>query len=246
MLGIGGGIIFVPLLYLLLPYADIDLAQITYIVIATSIFAAMFGTLSSARKHFYSKNIDMRKALLLGCGSFASSLVAPFFAVQISPFILKIIFAVIFLGVAVKILFEMNGNFPALKKPLNDFLLIVFGLFIGLLPGFAGIGGGILFVPLLVYLFLVDFKKAIGTSSMVMVFTTVTTSIAYAIITPKGTAAPGQIGYVYLLAGIPLGLGSALGALNGAKFVMKTQTLTIKKIFSALLIIIALKIIFNL
>ena len=246
MLGIGGGIIFVPLLYFTLPYTGINSDHLTYIVIATSVFSSTIGTISSAREHFHSKNIDINRALLLGAGSIVSAFFAPLIAINIPQHTLQIIFGIIFLFAAAKIIFETNNSFSILKNPLHNFFLILFGLGIGLLTGFAGIGGGILFVPALAYLFLLDFKKAIGTSSMVTVLTTLTSTVSYSLMTPNGNSIPGQIGYVYLLAGIPLGLGSAFGAINGVKFVMNSSIPTVKKIFSVLLIVIALKIIFDL
>ncbi|MFO7448340.1 MAG: sulfite exporter TauE/SafE family protein [Ignavibacteriaceae bacterium] len=247
MLGIGGGIAFVPLLYLLLPFTDIDPSQISYIVIATSLFAGVFGTLSSAGKHLYSRNIEVRKAVLLGMGSIFSASVSPFLAVNIAQPVLQAVFGSIFLLVTIKMFMDNRGmNYGSLKDPLNDFYLFLFGLIIGAITGLAGIAGGILFVPILVYLFLVDFKKAIGTSALVTVFTTVTSSISYALISPKGFVVPNQIGYIYLISGIPLGLGSALGAISGVKFVLNSAAGTVKKVFLVLLLLVSLKIVFNL
>ena len=247
MLGIGGGIAFIPLLYIILPYTNIDQSQLTYIVIGTSLLAASFGTFSSARKHFFLGNTVPRKGLYLASGSIISAFISPMFAVNLTPHLLHIILAVILVLVAIKMMFENRGytaNF--VNKPIKDFYLFFFGLFIGLVAGFAGIGGGILYVPVLVYLYLLNFKKAIGTSSLVTLFTTSSSALSYALISPKGIVVPFQIGYIYLFASIPLGLGSALGALNGVKIVLNSKTRTLKKIFSVFLLIAVIKIIFDL
>jgi uncharacterized membrane protein YfcA len=47
MLGIGGGLIFVPVLYYLLPLIDIPETDLAYYTIGTSLFAGSMGTLIS-------------------------------------------------------------------------------------------------------------------------------------------------------------------------------------------------------
>ncbi len=248
MVGIGGGLLFVPILYLTLPYAGIENSQITYIVLATSLFAASINTLSAFLNHFWVKNIILRKVIFFAIGTAISSVFSSLYTPSIDPLYLKIIFAVVFLLISLKMFFENRRKTEIREKTLltNDFYLILFGLLIGPVPAFVGIGGGILFVPVLIYFYHIDIKKAIGTSAGIVFITTALTSFSYMFQKPSIEPVNFQIGYVYLLAGIPLGLGAIFGAANGVRIMVKSSSVFIKKIFAFLLLIAVLKIILEL
>jgi uncharacterized membrane protein YfcA len=247
LLGIGGGIILVPVLYIFLPYTKIDISQLSYIVIATSLFAGGIASLSSGSRHLLKKNVDIQKALYLISGSIISAYTAPFYVITLNQTYLRYIFAVIFSAISIKMIFENGyGQIPVIKKPLDNFYLFIFGVMIGVISSFAGIGGGILYVPVLFYLFFLDLKKAIGTSAVAAAFTMICSTTSFALQPVHGKIIPYQIGYIYLLAGLPLGIGSAAGAMYGVNLVLKSSTSFLKKIFSLLMIIVILKIIFDL
>ncbi len=242
MLGIGGGAVFVPVLYLLLPFTNIDMSQISFIVIDTSLFAASLTSLSSSSNHFIAKNVDKRRALYFGAGSVIASLLSTFVVVRMNPFFLKWIFAAVFSVIAVKMLLDNNSKAKIKVKSLNDSYLIFFGLIAGTIAAFAGVGGGIIFVPVLMYFSGLEIKKAVGTSSVIVAFTTITATLSYLLQTPHGTLAAGQIGYVYLLAAISLGIGAVIGAVFGVKIVLKSSSKIIKRVFSILIILVVIKI----
>lgn len=245
MLGIGGGLIFVPILYLLLPFTPIDKAQISYIVIGTSLFSAAITSISSAANHFLRNNVDNRKAFYIAFGSIISSVISSFLVINLTQFILQVIFAIVFVLIAAKMLLEgkkEKAGKVGVYKTLHEYYGILFGLGVGIFAAFTGLGGGILFVPILSYLLGVEFKKAIGTSSFIISITGIAASIAYAFHRPMGIIAPFQIGYIYLIAGFPLSLGAVFGAYFGVNIVLGSQTKSIKKIFSILLIAAVIKI----
>ena len=247
MLGIGGGVLFVPLLYILLPFTNIDQSNLTYIVLGTSVFAGSLASLSAGSRQLFLKNVNVKKAALLALGSVISSAITPMFVVTVDPIYLKTIFAVVFCLIAGKMLFEnKSGNDEVKSFKLKNSYLFLFGLGIGMLAAFSGIGGGVLYVPILFYLYSTELKRAVGTSSVVVAFTMISSTIAFASQQPVGEIVSGQYGYIYLNAGLPLGVGSAFGALFGIKLVTNSSAKTIKKIFAALLFLVVLKIIFDL
>jgi uncharacterized membrane protein YfcA len=245
MLGIGGGLVFVPLLYLILPITKVDASQIPYIALGTSLFAGSIASLSSGVRHYLHDNTVPKKAVLLASGSAIASFISPFFVVNVKPFFLQVIFAAIFIFAAVRMYFENGSSEVFLKLILKDKYLPAFGLFVGVVSAFSGIGGGILFVPILIYFYSTEIKKAIGTSSIVTACTMISSSLSYSLQQVNGFQIPYQVGYIYLVAGLPLGIGSAAGAFAGVKIVIKTSSRRLKKIFAVLLIVIVIKIIFG-
>ncbi len=249
MLGIGGGIVFVPSLYILLPYTGAEISLIPYIAIGTSLLAAAFTSSSSFINHFIKKNLDKKKAAYLAGGSSLSALISTFEVVKVKPEYLQVIFAVVFTLTAIKMMFERGGvkkKSAAAKLIKDNRYLILFGLAAGALAAFAGVGGGIIFVPALIYFYGLEIRKAIGTSAAAVAATTIVSAVSYSLQKTGIPQAHFQTGYVYLPAALTMGAGAALGAYAGVKIVLGTSPEKIKKIFSAVLILAVLKIMLKL
>ena len=88
---------------------------------------------------------------------------------------------------------------------MYEWILPLIGLLVGIFAAITGVGGGVLFVPILTLLFAFAPSPAIGTSMLVMVFGGVGATIGYA-----------RQKKVYFKAGALLGLAMAPGAVIGA------------------------------
>ena len=142
---------------------------------------------------------------------------------------------------ALRLIFESGENSGKIR--LNKYYCILIGLFTGALSVFTGLGGGVIYVPVLTYLFSFDFKKAIGSSSLAVVFTMVSSSIAFALFTKGNPTGSYQIGFVNYLCGVSLGAGALFGAKLGVGLVFKTTNKVLKRTFAAFLIVVILKVI---
>lgn len=243
MLGIGGGIIFVPFFYFLLPSFGITQEFVPYFAIGTSLLAGAIASSNSAFNHFLKRNLNLQKAIILSAGSVIASILTPYFVVRTNTSILHIIFGAVFIFVALRMLFA-NGENNQTEKKINlpKFYLFGFGLAIGIVSSFSGIGGGLLYFPTLVYLFDTEIKSAIGTSS----FATATTMIFSALSFSQqqnNLSIEGSIGYILIIPGSLIGVFASIGSYFGVKLAMKSKDKLIKKIFALVLIIAVLKII---
>ena len=241
MFGIGGGLVFVPTLVLSLPFFGVQNSSLYHSAIATSLMAGSFASVSSFINHNRKKNVEITYSLLLSAGSIVTALLLPRFVISVNPATLKIIMGVIMTVVALRMIFEKDGIEGAFK--LNKYFAVVIGLVTGALSVFTGLGGGVLYVPVLAYLFSFDFKKAIGTSSLAVLFTMVSSSLSFALFTKGEPTGVYQIGFVNYLCGIALGVGAVFGAKFGVKLVFKSSNKTLKRIFAAFLMIVILKVI---
>jgi uncharacterized protein len=246
MLGIGGGVIFIPALYFLLPYTGIDHSLIPYYAISISLFAGAIAASFSSAFHFHWGNIDKRRAFFFAIGSASAAFISATFVTSVSPIILKGIFAGVLFIIAIKMFLDSQLKIePKRKEPINDYTLPFIGLLVGILSSFTGLGGGIIFFPVLHYLFLLEPKKAIGTSSVITAITMIFASLSFFI--NKGDwMGEYQSSSTYFAVAIPLGVGAVVGARIGVSFVINMQSSIAKKIFSILLIIVIIKIIFGL
>jgi uncharacterized protein len=114
-------------------------------------------------------------------------------------------------------------------------LVLLIGLAAGVLSGLLGIGGGILLVPCLVYVFGLSQHAAQGTTLALMV-------------PPIGLLAPWTYykeGYVDVRIAAVICLGFFLGGLFGAKFATSINEEFLKKVFGIALLLVAVKMIFT-
>ena len=115
------------------------------------------------------------------------------------------------------------------EKMLNFFLYMTVGLFAGVVSGLIGIGGGIVIVPCLIYIFKFSQHAAQGTTLAMLV-------------PPIGILAAAAYykgGHVNLPVAGLLCIGFVIGGYMGAKFALPIPEIILRKIFGVCLLIVA-------
>ncbi len=142
LFGIGGGAVLVPVFYQMLTILGVDEAVRMHVCVGTSLAIIVPTSLRSFHSHWKRGAVDMDLirsfAIAVPAGVVAASLVAA----QISGEGLKVIFAVVAVLVAAKLLFGRASWKIGDAIPGNP-LRAVIGFLIGFLSTFMGIGGGI-------------------------------------------------------------------------------------------------------
>jgi uncharacterized membrane protein YfcA len=109
--------------------------------------------------------------------------------------------------------------------------LIILGILAGALSGIIGIGGGVLIVPALIYIFSFSQKVAQGTTLALL-------------LAPIGIFAVWtyyKAGFVDLRVALLLGIGFLIGSYFGARFAVHAPTDLLAKIFGIIIILIGIK-----
>lgn len=112
--------------------------------------------------------------------------------------------------------------------------IALIGVLGGFLGGLFGVGGGTIFVPLLVFLKGFDIHRAIGTSLLIIIFTAIAGAIFH-----------GRAGMVDWKAAVVLGIFSMLGVWLGTKLSLKLETVMLQRAFAVFLILMAIKLFFD-
>ena len=99
VLGLGGAIIIIPALVMLLGYSQ-QMAQGT-----TLLMMVIPVTSLAAWQYYKAGNVDVKTALILGVAFFISGFIGAKFVNQIPQEVLKKVFAVLLIVIAVKMLF---------------------------------------------------------------------------------------------------------------------------------------------
>lgn len=116
---------------------------------------------------------------------------------------------------------------------INLIYYILLGIFAGIVGGLLGIGGGVIIIPSLIFIFGLSQHQAQGTTLALM-------------IPPIGLLAAWEYyrhGYVNLKMAAFIALGFFLGGLLGAKIATLFSNKILEKIFGGALLLIALKMI---
>lgn len=229
LIGVGGGIVMTPVL----TYMGFSPA-----VIASSSLIAVFATsISSTLTYIRRKYINYRLGLQLALPAIPGSIIGGFLSNFISLEHFKIYFAVLLTSVGLYILFKnkiINKTLGGTPKPLFYFI-IIFGTFgAGLISSFFGIGGGIIFVPILVILYKLKMINASPTAQFTLLISTITGLLTHILLEHPD--------YSY---GIALALGAFFGAQLGSRSIHLINENILSKLLSFSLITIAINLIID-
>jgi uncharacterized protein len=198
LLGVGGGIVIVPVLYFLLGTYDVDASLRMKIAVATSLSTIVLTSISSARSHYKRGAVDMALLRSWAVPIFIGVVVGTVIGGFADGLVLTLVFAVMAMLVAINMLVRGNNSlrdgFP------NGAVKAGSGVFIGLISAMMGIGGGTLSVPILTA-FSYDIRRAVGTGAAIGFVIAVPGTIGY-VLTGLGAAGlpPGSLGYVNVIA----------------------------------------------
>ncbi|PVB63244.1 sulfite exporter TauE/SafE family protein [Labrenzia sp. 011] len=165
LLGVGGGIVIVPVLFYMFTALKIDSSVLMHVAVGTSLATILATGTSSARAHYKrgSVDVDLLKrwwwAIALGV------LVGGTLAGNISGGALTFVFGIVALAVSANMMFRRNSAALADSLPGSP-LKEVLGFLIGGISVMMGIGGGTLGVPTLT-LFNYPIHKAVGTAAAI-------------------------------------------------------------------------------
>lgn len=229
LIGVGGGIIMTPVL----TYMGFSPA-----VIASSSLIAVFATsISSTLTYIRRKYINYRLGVQLALPAIPGSIIGGFLSNFISLEHFKIYFAVLLTSVGLYILFKnkiINKTLGRTPKPLYYFI-IIFGTFgAGLISSFFGIGGGIIFVPILVIIYKLKMINASPTAQFTLLISTITGLLTHILLEHPD--------YSY---GIALALGAFFGAQLGSRSIHLINENILSKLLSFSLITIAINLIID-
>ena len=199
LLGVGGGIVIVPALYLALSTAGMDPAITMQVAVGTSLATIVFTSLSSGYGHFKRGAIDMDLLKLWAPSLLVGVVIGALLGGYVSGLILVGVFATVAALVALDMIFRKTKDDPTPRgfaKPIWAIL----GVVTGGLSAMRGIGGGTIGVPLLNFLGY-DIRRAVGTSAAIGFIIGLPGAVVYAL---TGLGAEGlppfSLGYVNLAA----------------------------------------------
>ncbi len=243
LLGIGGCFIMVPVQYWVYTGMGIDPGLAIKIAFGTNLFVVLPTAISGSLAHNRKGAVLWKAALYLGSCGLIGAIAGSTIASHIPGIILKITFGAVILAGGIRMLTAKPPKIDDEPQD-NPLIWILWGLPLGLITGFVGIGGGVVMIPVMTLFLKFKMHKAVGTSTAVMIFASIGGLIGYII---NGLGVPGipapHLGYVHIWSGLLLAVTSILMAQVGARAAHLLPARQLKLIFIAVMFYMGLKMI---
>ena len=247
LLGIGGGVILVPLFLWLFAVIGFPPDLIVHTAFGTSLAIILPTAISSTLGHRKRGNIDWHMVVFLAIGGVFGSLLGSSAAAVIPGEKLKMCFGLMQVIISLKLLFYRPYIPPENLARAKGISLLLVGFAGGLFSAFFGMGGGIVAVPLMLMVLQLPIHLAVGNSSALIVVSSlsaVSCYIWYGMQNPGSI--PFSVGYVNLLVVILVAPLAIIFARIGVKWASRTSQTKLVKIFAVLLMIVGIKILLQL
>ncbi|MGV7226386.1 MAG: sulfite exporter TauE/SafE family protein [Nitrosopumilus sp.] len=227
MIGLGGGIIVVPVLTFL-GFPPTAAAS-------NSLFAALSNAVASTISYSKQKRIEYSLGLRLGLLSIPGTILGAVMSTDVAPDLFKILFGFVLIASAAYIF--LRKKIETKEKTISKQMMIFAigaSFFAGVISSFFGIGGGIIFVPLMVVGMGMAMKKAAPTSQMILLFASL-----------SGVVVHSLLGHPDFLQAGFLSIGSFIGGLVGARLSIDVKERYLQILVSVVILIAAAKLFFD-
>lgn len=223
IIGLGGGIIIVPILtFFGFPPT---------LAASNSIFAVFSNAIASSISYAKQQRIEYHIGLKLGLLSIPGTVLGAYISSEITPSIFKILFALILISASFYI-FSKRKIEPKNINFSKQIMIFAIGasFFAGIISGLFGVGGGIIFVPLMVIVMGLSMKNAAPTSQFILLLASASALIAHTI-----------LGHPDFYQALLLASGAFVGGLVGARLSLEIKENSLKILISIVMVAAALK-----
>jgi len=245
LLGVGGGIVIVPVLFNVLPFFGIPETVQMKLAVGTSLATIIPTSIQSARKHFAKGTMDVALLRSLTPSIAVGVALGTLLAIWLKGDALTLVFALVAVAVAVNmaltsVTWRLRESFPegAVRHGI--------GAFIGTVSAMMGIGGGTVGVPIL-SAFGAPMRSAVATASAFGIIIAVPATIGF-IWAGWGDPLlpPFSLGYVNLVGVALIVPSSMIAAPWGVRLAHSIPPLLLKRLFALFLALTSIRMLYSL
>ena len=220
LIGASGVMIIVPVLTMFFHVSG-------HAAIGTSLFVDVIASIVVSYTYFKNGNIELRSGIWIAIASIAGAQLGALFSSEIKEGPLSAMFGGILVisgvGLIIKSYKEKGepkeSKIKFTKKWQRVVACIIIGIGLGILSGLFGAGGGVMILLALIVIMSYPLHKAIGTSTLIMAMTALSSMAGYAC-----------RGYIDLILGCFLSIGAVIGGILGSKYANSVNEKVLQKV----------------
>ena len=235
LLGLGGGFILVPIFMLFMLAPNGTTFATVQEVVGTSLFAVFCNAISGTVAYLRQRRIMMRAAIPFALATLPGAFLGGYVTEWFSGPGFSLTFGVfmIFIGY---VMYSKSKGKSANKSadewnpqtaPFNMTLGVVCSFLVGFISSIFGIGGGIVHVPMMVFLLGFPPQIAVATSTFVLFVSAV-----------MGVGSHAMLGHIVWGPALMIGAGAVIGAQLGAKIAKKSKPRVLVILLSVLVFLV--------
>jgi uncharacterized protein len=255
LVGVGGGIIYGPVLLYYFRAVGIEDPVLTPLTLGTSLLCVSAAAISGAVSQRGSGAIDWRVAVSTGVVASAITAITgalittqPWYDRQA----FQIVLGSILVWVVARMLIQKRRGGVTAEQVIGDphrrhglGVLAAIGAGVGVLVAAAGVGGGVLLVPLYSSVLKMPLKRAMATSLAGILVVSISGVITYVVLGLDADVPVGALGYVDFWRGALLGLPAIFLARLGVRTAQRVDVRLIRYTFAAVAAVVAMRLLYE-
>ena len=260
LLGVGGGMLFIPVITSYLHQYDISSTEMVKFTLANSIALVFMSGVSGTFRQIKMGTWQWKQSLTIGIpGAISNYFMTQ--AIQDGDWYQKEVFQGVFLGFLGLSILNMifgkskssrqkdNNSNPQIEEQstpyqfnlMQDWPSMLVGIFAGTIVALSGLGGGIIMVPLFLIILKKSMHSATALSLSIVPILSISALIKYTSITATHQVSSYQTGYLLWIMLIPMLLGVIFFSSLGQKLATKVPVVWLRVIFALLSAFILVK-----
>ena len=230
LVGVGGGIILIPIFTLVFQWTPQN-------AVGTSLFVVFLNAISGSIAYIKQKKVYYDAAIRFSIATIPGAIIGSYLAEYFTGTSFRISFGAMLIIVSAIMFFrtkqqENKSTFGKEGFTYNRTLGVLLSTLVGFLSSILGIGGGVIHVPAMVYLLGFPTHIATATSQFVLGISSFFGVISHYI-----------IGNILMTPALTIGIGAIVGAQIGAGLSLKVKSKAILSILSLALFLLGLRLV---
>lgn len=232
LLGIGGGMVIVPLLVFVWDYEPA-------LAIGTSVFVVLMNAISGTCGYLRQGKVCVDAAIKFALATIPGAFLGSYAAEYLQGRVFYLVFGAFFILAALNMYRKASGGrldkgVTEVPERYNWQLGVLCSIGVGFLASILGIGGGIVHVPFMVYILDFPAHVAVATSTCIL-----------AVSSLAGVLSHGWLGHIVWGSGLALGVGAFIGAQGGVQLAQRLPATLLMKLASVLVLGTGVKFLLN-